>query len=96
MSFVTLKVERASEVRATSRIRANLLARAGNVRWRDGLAIALTAGAAAALSVVVVVALRETDLRTVVILAAMAGLLAIAGQTVSRREMLTRLAESRK
>src|SRR5579859_1514486 len=95
MSPVSHKVKRAHEVRPTSRTRDNLLAWAGNVRWRDGAAIALTAGAVAASSVVVVEALRQHNSK-LVILAAVAGLLAVAGQTAVRREMLKRLAESRK
>jgi len=82
-------------VRAASRVRANLLAWAANVRWRDGLAIAFTAGALAAATVAVVDALGEQDNRTL-ILAAMAGLLAVAGQAAIRHEMLKRLAESRR
>ena len=82
-------------VRAASRVRVNLLAWAANVRWRDGLAIAFTAGALAAATVAVVDALGEHDNRTV-ILAAIAGLLAVAGQAAIRHEMLKRLAESRR
>jgi len=84
-----------SKVRVASRVRANFLAWAANVRWRDGLAIAFTAGALAAATVLVVDALGDHDNRTV-ILAAIAGLLAVAGQTAIRREMLERVAESRK
>ena len=80
---------------AASRVRVNLLAWAANVRWRDGLAIAFTAGALAAATVAVADALGEHDNRTL-ILAATAGLLAVAGQTAIRREMLKRLAESRR
>ena len=65
------------------------------MRWEDLLAIALTAGAVAAASVAVALALRE-DNDTLVILAAVAGLLTVAGATVIRREMVKRLAESRK
>jgi len=83
------------KVRAASRARANFLAWAANVRWRDGLAIAFTAGALAAATVLVVDALGDHDSRTV-ILAAIAGLLAVASQTAIRREMLERVAERRR
>jgi PAS domain S-box-containing protein len=95
MSVFSIRLNPNAEVTAASKIRANLGAWAGNVRWRDGLAIAFTAGAVGASSVAVVEALRE-DNHTIVILAAVAALLAVAGQTVIRREMLKRLAESRK
>jgi signal transduction histidine kinase len=65
------------------------------MRWRDGLAIGLTACAVAASVGAVVGALRDHD-DTLLILAALACLLAVAGQTVIRREMFMRLAESRK
>jgi len=94
MSLVTLKVKRAPAMRATSRTRDDLLAWARNLHWRDGAAIALTAGAVAASSVIVVEAVRAQNDK-LVILAAVAGLLAVAGQTAVRREMLKRLAESR-
>lgn len=95
MAVFSISLNATAEVTAASKVRANLGAWAGNVRWRDGLAIALTAGAVAASAVAVVEALRE-DNDTIVILAATAALLAVAGQTVIRREMLKRLAESRK
>ncbi len=95
MAVFSISLNATAEVTAASKVRANLGAWAGNVRWRDGLAIALTAGAVAASAVAVVEALRE-DNDTIVILAATAASLAVAGQTVIRREMLKRLAESRK
>jgi PAS domain S-box-containing protein len=95
MSLVSLTVKRSTDMRRTSGTREDFLAWARNVRWRDGAAIALTAGAVAASSVVVVEALRQHN-NMLVILAAVAGLLAVAGQTAIRREMLKRLAESRK
>jgi PAS domain S-box-containing protein len=72
-----------------------LLQWAANVRWRDGLAVVLTAGAVMASAAAVIGALQNND-DTVVIVAAVACLLAVAGQTTIRREMLQRLAESRK
>lgn len=95
MSVVSPRAKSTSKVQAASRVRANLLAWAANVRWRDGLAIAFTAGALAAATVAVVDALGDHDNRTV-ILAAIAGLLAVAGQAAIRREMLKRVAESRR
>jgi PAS domain S-box-containing protein len=65
------------------------------MRWRDGLAIAFTAGAVAGSAAVVASALNENN-NTLVILAAVAGLLTVAGQTFIRREMVLRQAESRK
>jgi PAS domain S-box-containing protein len=70
------------------------LAWAADVRWRDGLAIAFTAGAVAGSAAVVARALSENN-NTLVILAAVTGLLTVAGQTAIRREMLQRRAESR-
>jgi PAS domain S-box-containing protein len=68
---------------------------AADVRWRDGLAIGFSAGAVACSAAVVAVALREND-GSVVILAGIAALLTVAGQTAIRREMLQRQAESRR
>jgi PAS domain S-box-containing protein len=70
------------------------LAWAADVRWRDGLAIAFTTGAVAGSAAVVAHALRENN-NTLVIVAAVTALLAVAGQTAIRREMLQRQAESR-
>ena len=70
------------------------LAWAADVRWRDGLAIAFTTGAVAGSAAVVAHALRENN-NTLVIVAAVTALLTVAGQTVIRREMLQRQAESR-
>jgi PAS domain S-box-containing protein len=81
--------------KGTPRFRARLLAWAADVRWRDGLAIAFTAGAVAGSAVVVADGLREKN-DPLVILAAIAALLTVAGQTAIRHEMLQRLAESRK
>ena len=72
-----------------------MLAWAADVRWRDGLAIAFTAGAVVCSAALVADALNE-DSNTLVILAAVAGLLAVAGQFAIRREMVLRQAESRK
>ncbi len=79
----------------TSRSVARMLAWAADVRWRDGLAIAFTAGAVVCSAALVADALNE-DSNTLVILAAVAGLLAVAGQFAIRREMVLRQAESRK
>jgi PAS domain S-box-containing protein len=68
---------------------------AANARWRDGLAVALTVGAVLASATAVIQALQNND-DTVVIVAVIACLLAVAGQTVIRREMLERQADSRK
>lgn len=72
-----------------------LLAWFADVRWRDGLAIAFTAGAVAGSVAVVAKAVSE-DSNTLVILAALAALLTVAGQFAIRREMVQRQAESRK
>ena len=72
-----------------------MLAWAADVRWRDGLAIVFTAGAVACSAALVADALNE-DSKTLVILAAVAGLLTVAGQFAIRREMVLRQAESRK
>jgi signal transduction histidine kinase len=85
----------AAEPKAASRIWGPLGAWAANVRWRDGLAVALTIGAVAASAAAVIGALQNND-DTVVIVASVACLLAVAGQTVIRREMLQRQADSRK
>jgi PAS domain S-box-containing protein len=66
-----------------------------NMRWRDGLAIAFTVGAVAGSVALVGDALLENK-NTLVIVAALVGLLAVAGQTAIRKEMFQRLAESRK
>jgi PAS domain S-box-containing protein len=79
----------------TSRFLGRIFAWAADVRWRDGLAIAFTAGAVAGSAAVVARALSE-DNNTLVILAAVAALLTVAGQTAIRREMVQRQAESRK
>jgi PAS domain S-box-containing protein len=79
----------------TTRLLGRILAWAADVRWRDALAIAFTAGAVAASAVLVADALREHT-NTLVILGAVAALLTVAGQTAIRREMLERLAESRR
>jgi PAS domain S-box-containing protein len=84
-----------ARAKVTSRFLSRVLAWAADMRWRDGLAIAFTAVAVAGSAAVVAEALREND-DTVVILAAVAALLTVAGQTAIRREMLQRLAESRK
>ena len=72
-----------------------MLVWAADVRWRDGLAIAFTAGAVACSAALVADALNE-DSKTLAIMAAVAGLLAVAGQFAIRREMVLRQAESRK
>ena len=84
-----------AKVKRGSRFAGRLLAWAADVRWRDGLAIAFTAGAVAGSAAVVARALSENN-NTLVILAAVAGLLTVAGQTAIRREMVLRQAESRK
>jgi PAS domain S-box-containing protein len=93
----SIQGQRSSRVKATgaSRFLGRVVDWAGDVRWRDGLAIAFTAGAVAGLAAVVFKALRENN-NTLVILAAVAALLTIAGQTAIRREMVQRRAESRK
>jgi PAS domain S-box-containing protein len=84
-----------TKVKRGSRFAGRLLAWAADVRWRDGLAIVFTAGAVAGSAAVVARALSENN-NTLVILAAVAGLLTVAGQTAIRREMVLRQAESRK
>src|SRR5258708_2909974 len=79
---------------AASRFLGRTLAWGGDVRWRDGLAIALSAGALAGSALVVVNGLRENS-NTFVILGAVTALLTVAGQFAIRREMLQRQAESR-
>jgi PAS domain S-box-containing protein len=95
MSVISITLTPTPKVTAASKVGAGLRAWAGNVRWRDGLAMALTTGAVAASSAAVVEALRN-DNDMIVILAAVAALLAVAGQTAIRREMFKRLTESRK
>jgi PAS domain S-box-containing protein len=84
-----------ARAKGTTRLLGRILAWAADVRWRDALAIAFTAGAVAASAVLVADALRENK-NTLVILGAVAALLTVAGQTAIRREMLERLAESRR
>jgi PAS domain S-box-containing protein len=84
-----------AKAKGTSRFLGRVLAWAADVRWRDGLAIAFTAGAVVGSAAVVAEALRENN-DTLGILAATAALLTVAGQTAIRGEMLQRLAESRK
>jgi PAS domain S-box-containing protein len=93
----SIQGQRSSRVKATgaSRFRGRVVDWAADVRWRDGLAIAFTAGAVAGLAAVVFKALSENN-NTLVILAAVAALLTIAGQWAIRREMVQRRAESRK
>jgi PAS domain S-box-containing protein len=93
----SIQGQRSSRVKATgpSRFLGRVGDWAADVRWRDGLAIAFTAGAVAGLAVVAFKALSEHN-NPLVILAAVAALLTIAGQTAIRREMVTRRAESRK
>ncbi len=79
---------------AASRFLGRTLAWAADVRWRDGLAIALSAGAVAGSALVVVNGLRENS-NAFVILGAVTALLTVAGQFAIRREMLQRQAESR-
>src|SRR5260221_6615272 len=79
---------------AASRFLGRTLAWAADVRWRDGLAIALSAGALAGSALVVVNGLRENS-NAFVILGAVTALLTVAGQFAIRREMLQRQAESR-
>ena len=74
---------------------SRVVAWSSDVRWRDGLAIAFTAGAVGGSAAVVIEGLRERD-STLVILGALAALLAVAGQTEIRREMIQRQAESRR
>jgi PAS domain S-box-containing protein len=85
----------AAEAQGSSRVLSRVLDWASNVRWRDGLAIALTAGAVAGLATVAVAAVRENN-ETLAIVAVIASLLTVAGQAIIRLEMLHRLAESRK
>jgi PAS domain S-box-containing protein len=68
---------------------------AADVRWRDGLALAFTAGAVGGSTAVVAKALSE-DNNSLVILGAVAALLTVAGQFAIRRELVQRQAESRK
>jgi PAS domain S-box-containing protein len=84
-----------ARAKGTTRLLGRILAWAADVRWRDALAIAFTAGAVAASAVLVADALRENK-NTLVVLGAVAALLTVAGQTAIRREMLERLAESRR
>jgi PAS domain S-box-containing protein len=93
----SIQGQRSSRVKGTgaSRFLGHVADWAADVRWRDGLAIAFTAGAVAGLAAVVYKALSENN-NTLVILAAVAALLTIAGQTAIRREMVQRRAESRK
>jgi len=93
----TIQGQRSSRVKATgpSRFLGRMVDWAADVRWRDGLAIAFSAGAVAVLAAVAVKALSESN-NTLVILSAAAALLTIAGQTAIRREMVRRRAESRK
>jgi PAS domain S-box-containing protein len=84
-----------AKAEGTSRFLGRALAWAANMRWRDGLAIAFTAGAVAGSAAVVAHALPENN-RPLVILAALTALLAVAGQTAIRSEMLQRLTESRR
>jgi PAS domain S-box-containing protein len=81
--------------RAPKTLRGRALAWAGDVRWRDALAMAFSAGSVAALAVLVGDAMRENK-TVLVILGAVAALLTVAGQTAIRREMFERLAESRR
>jgi PAS domain S-box-containing protein len=84
-----------ASAKGSTRLLGRVLAWAADVRWRDALAIAFTAGAVAASAVLVADALSENK-NTLVILGAVAALLTVAGQTAIRREMLERLAESRR
>jgi PAS domain S-box-containing protein len=84
-----------AQAKGPSRFLARVLAWAADVRWRDGLAIAFTAGAVACSAAVVAEALRVNN-NTLVILGVLAALLTVAGQTAIRRELVQRLAESRK
>ncbi|MHB8611411.1 MAG: PAS domain-containing sensor histidine kinase [Candidatus Dormibacteraceae bacterium] len=79
----------------TTRLLGRVLTWAADVQWRDALAIAFTAGAVAASAVLVGDAVRENK-NVLVILGALAALMTVAGQTAMRREMLERLAESRR
>src|SRR5713226_7098754 len=83
-----------AKANAASRFLGRTVAWAAAVRWRDGLAIAFSAGAVAESAVVAIKALRENN-NTLVILAAVTALLTLAGQFAIRREMLQRQAESR-
>jgi signal transduction histidine kinase len=76
-----------TKVKRGSRFAGRLLAWAADVRWRDGLAIVFTAGAVAGSAAVVARALSENN-NTLVILAAVAGLLTVAGQTAIRHEVV--------
>jgi PAS domain S-box-containing protein len=84
-----------AKARRGSRFAGRVLAWAADVRWRDGLAIAFTAGAVAGSAAVVAKSLSENN-NTLAILAGVAGLLTVAGQTAIRREMVLRQAESRR
>jgi PAS domain S-box-containing protein len=79
----------------TSRLMGRVLTWAADVRWRDGLAIAFTAGAVGVSAVVAVKALSENN-GTLLSLAAVAAVLTVAGQAAIRREMVQRQARSRK
>jgi PAS domain S-box-containing protein len=81
--------------KGTTRLLDRILAWGADVRWRDALAIAFTAGAMAASAVLVADAMRENK-NALVILGALAALMTVAGQTAIRREMLERLTESRR
>ena len=81
--------------KGTSRLAGRAFAWAADVRWRDALAIAFTAGAVGVLVVLVADAVRENK-NLLVILGGVAALLMVAGQTAIRREMFERMAESRR
>lgn len=93
----SIQGQRSSRVKASgpSRFLRRVVDWAADVRWRDGLAIAFTAGAVAGLVTLVFKALREND-DALAILAAVGAALTIAGQAAIRREMVQRQAESRK
>jgi PAS domain S-box-containing protein len=78
-----------------SRFLGRMLAWAADVRWKDGLAIAFTAGAVATSVAVVINALPEHN-NTLAAVAVIAALLMIASQIAIRLEMLERLAASRR
>jgi PAS domain S-box-containing protein len=84
-----------AKAKGTSRLAGRALAWTADVRWRDALAIAFTAGAIGASVVLVADAARENK-NMLVILGGVAALLTVAGQTAIRREMLERLARSRR
>jgi PAS domain S-box-containing protein len=85
----------AHEPRSASRVFKPVTHRAGSIRWTSSFALAVSVGAVLASVAAVVQALRDND-DTLVIVAGIAGLLAVVGQVFLRREMLRRLAESRK